>query len=103
MFFTAADFHAAFADSCCQAFVGSLQEGFGGGLFQDLEALGVGGVGLDEAQVFGDGAGEELGVLGYEADALAEEFEVDFGAGDFVVEDLAFAGFVEADQEFDEG
>jgi len=103
LFFAAGDFDAAFADFGGEAFIGKVQERSGRGLFENEEAFGVGGVWLDEAQVFGDGAGEKLGVLGDEADAFAKGFEVDFVVGNAVVENAAIPRFVEAHEEFDEG
>ena len=57
--------------------VGARQQVVAGGLAQHVEALGIGGAGIDEEQVLADGAREQLRVLGDEADARAQAVEVD--------------------------
>ena len=66
LLFAARYFYTPFADDGVEALGGAGEEGVGRRLVQGGEAFGVGGVGGYEAQVFADGAGEQLGVLGDE-------------------------------------
>ena len=99
LLFAARYLHAAFADDGIQALGRAGQQRGGRRLVQSAQAFFVGGIGRHEAQVFADGAGEQLRVLGHEPDLLTQLVQVDFGAGDAVVENLAGQGRVEAHQQ----
>ena len=68
-------------------------------LAQHVEALGVGRRRVHEQQVLANRAGEELRVLGDEADPLAQRVEVDVVAGDAVVEDPPGLRLIQADEQ----
>ena len=95
----ARDLHAAFADHRVEAPVGARQQAVARRLAQHVEALGVGRRRVHEQQVLADRAGEELRVLGDEADPLAQRVEIDLVAGDAVVEDPPGLRAVEPDQQ----
>src|ERR1035438_9655980 len=91
---------AALADHRVQAAIGAPQQALHGGLLENLQALLVGGLGPHEAQVFADRAGEQLGVLGDEADALAQAVNGDFVLGNAVIVDVPRLGAIQAHQQF---
>ena len=89
-------FHAAFADQRVEAAVGAGQQAVARRLAQHVQALGVGRRRVDEQQVFANGAGKQLGVLGDESDSRSKSVEVDVAAGNAVVQDAARARLIEA-------
>ena len=98
----AGDLHAAFADTVSSPRSARASRLCADGLPQDVEALLVGRVGPHEEQVLADGAGEQLRVLGDEADALAEAVDVDLVLRRAVVVDVPGLRPVEADQQLHE-
>jgi hypothetical protein len=73
--------------------------GDGGGFFDLL----VGGGGNSEGYVVADGVGEEVGLLGDEADVLTETLEGDGADGSVVDQDTAGGGVEQAGDEVYEG
>ena len=69
-----------------------------GGLgdLERLPQLVVGGVGLAVAQVAGDGAGEQVRLLGHEADAAPQQLGVEVAHVDAVDEHAARGGVEQA-------
>src|SRR6185369_10506398 len=102
LFLAAGDLDAALADHRVEAAVGARQQAVAGGLLEHLQALGVARSRIDEEEVLADRAGEELGVLGHEADLRPQLLEVEVGARDAVVEDASMVRRVEADEELDQ-
>jgi len=98
----AGNLDAAFTDDGIEAAIGTGEQGLNGSLAEDVETLGIGGIGLDEEQVFADGAGEELGILGDETDSRTQCVDGDFVFGSAVVVDVAGFRAVEANEEFNE-
>ena len=70
---------------------------------QRLPHLLVGGVGLAVAEVRGDGAAEEVGLLGHEADGGGERVGVEVAHVDAADEHPAVGGVEEAGDEVDQG
>src|ERR1700687_3466822 len=82
----ARDFYSTLTDYRVESFVGPRQEGVSSSLVQDIKALRIGRVRIDELQIFPDRAREELSVLSHESDSLAQSIEIDGIAGHSVVQ-----------------
>src|SRR6476619_6086807 len=70
-----------------------------GSLVQNVEALFVGGVRIDELELLPDRSGEELGILGDEANSLAKPVEIDGRGRDAVVQNVTGLRLIETYQE----
>ena len=102
LFFSAGEFHAAFADVRVEAFGEVADEIGGAGGFEGGPEFFIGGVAFGEDEIFADAVIEEEGFLGDVAEGAAEG-----GFGDrveFVAVDAdgAFFVFVEAAEEIDD-
>lgn len=103
LFFAAGEFEAPFADGGFEALFGTGEQGIARGFRERLQQVGFGGCGVHEEQVFPDGAGEKLGVLGDETDLAAQVVEMDGLLVEAIVEDAAVLRAVEAHEEFHQG
>src|SRR5580658_6383864 len=96
----AGNFYSTFADERVEAAIGAGEQAMRGGLLQYGHAFSIGCVRIDEEQVFADGSGKQLRVLGHEPDFFAENIQIHAMGGNSVVENLARFRSVQADQQF---
>src|SRR3954470_10924626 len=94
--------HSALADDGVETLVRARQQGVRRRLAQHLEAFFVRGMRIDELEILADGAREELRILGYKPNSLAQPVEVDVVARHSVVENLTLLRRIEPDEELDQ-
>src|ERR1700738_4870174 len=85
----ARDFYSTLTDHRVEAFVGPRQEGVSSSLVQDIKALRIGRVRIDELEIFPTRTREELSVLSHEPDPLPQSIEIHGIAGHSVVQDAS--------------